>query len=592
VDRARQILTLIVWALLAATTIARDRPQIPNHPNPPDTSTNVPISQVLGWLAEGSELGYDVYLGTSSNPPWVAAVKTASYRPASLLPSTKYFWRIVGKSAAAAWPSPTWTFTTAASGGGGGPIDCVLSAWSLSSWGPWSTCVNSQQTRTETWTRTIIVPPSNGGKACGPLSEQRTGVQSCGPPPPSPGGILLNSTSLVYEGAFRVPVGSGRQTFDWGGTALTFNPARNSLMLVGHDWYQMVGEISIPTPSKAAVLSDLPRATLLQPLTDVLRGKLGTIDGDTANGVKVGGLVVLPNSLVVTAWSYYDAGPVKQTKSHFVSGANFAALPNVLGPFQVGIGFQNFVPSDTTRIAGFVSGYMSTIPPVWQSALGGTHLTGQGGGISILSRTSSGPSATVFTPSELGVANSPTKLVMGYPTDSSNPSSPLHHPTIGEWGVNGGLYNGTQSFRAMVFPEGTRSVLFFGWGGTRFCYGLGTDNKALDFQSVPGWPGVHYCYDPVDLNKGTHGYPNRAVVFAYNADDFLAVKAGTKKPWDVWPYAIWAFSLPFQQKMVNGVDVGDYSIVGAAYDSFTKRIFLAAYRSDGAAPLIHVLRVP
>jgi hypothetical protein len=233
---------------------------------------------------------------------------------------------------------------------------------------------------------------------------------------------------------------------------------------------------------------------------------------------------------VVTGWSYYDAGAVKQTKSHFVSGTNFAALPNVAGPFQVGIGFQNFVPSDTTRIAGFVSGYMSTIPPVWQSALGGTHLTGQGGGISILSRTSSGPSATVFTPSELGIA--------------------------------------------------------------RFCYGLGTDNKALDFQAVPGWPGVHYCYDPVDLNKGTHGYPNRAMVFAYNADDFLAVKAGTKKPWDVWPYSIWAFSLPFQQKIVNGVDMGDYSIVGAAYDAFTKRVFLAAYRSDGASPLIHVLRVP
>ncbi len=355
----------------------------------------------------------------------------------------------------------------------------------------------------------------------------------------------------------------------------------------------MVGEISIPAPGTGASVSLLPRASLLQPLTDVLRGKLKTIDGDTANGVKVGALAVLPNSLAVTAWSFYDAGPKKQTKSHFVTGLNFAALPPVTGPFQVGKGFQEFVPTDTTRIAGFVSGYMSTIPSPWQSALGGTHLTGQGGGVAILNRTSSGPSATVFTPAELGVPNSPTNLVMGYPSDSSNPSGPLNQPTLGQWGVNGGLYNGTQVFRGMVFPDGTRSILFFGWGGTRFCYGQGTDDPSLDFKQVPGYPaGIHYCYDPVDLTKGTHGYPNRALVFAYNADDFLAVKYKQMKPWDVVPYAVWNFSLPFQQKVVNGVDVGNYSIVGAAYDPATKRIFLAAYRNDGAAPVIHVFKVP
>lgn len=53
------------------------------------------------------------------------------------------------------------------------PVDCVLSAWSA--WGP---CVNGQQSRT----RTVITPPSNGGSACGPLTE----TQACTPPTPPP----------------------------------------------------------------------------------------------------------------------------------------------------------------------------------------------------------------------------------------------------------------------------------------------------------------------------------------------------------------------------------------------------------------------
>ena len=58
-------------------------------------------------------------------------------------------------------------------------VDCVLSTWSLQSASPWGACTGGQQTRTETWTRSIITPPSNGGAACGILEEQRTAAQAC-----------------------------------------------------------------------------------------------------------------------------------------------------------------------------------------------------------------------------------------------------------------------------------------------------------------------------------------------------------------------------------------------------------------------------
>jgi hypothetical protein len=400
----------------------------------------------------------------------------------------------------------------------------------------------------------------------------------------------VQEQDLVYTGAFRLPgPTSEKQTFEYGGTALSYWPEHDSLLVVGHDWYQQVAEISIAAPGRAERVDELPRAELIQPLTDILQGKRLTTDGNTTNGVKIGGIVPVGKSLVVSAWSYYDAGVVTQTRSHFVTGQNFSALGTTTGPFQVGNGFQS-IANDTTRIAGFVSGYMTLIPKDWQAQLGGTHLTGQGGMISILGRTSAGPSASVFTPTDLGVTvPAPAKIVMGYPTGP--PNSGLEHPTLGRWGVDGGLYNGTQGFRGMVFPDGTRSILFIGWGGTKFCYGSGTADSSLHLKPVPDAPGSHYCYDPVVgrvSSRGTHAYPLSSLVFAYDVNDFIAVKQGQKRPWEVLPYATWNFALPFQSNIVNGLEMGAVEINGAAYDPKTRRLFVSAMRGDGAAPLIHV----
>jgi hypothetical protein len=147
----------------------------------------------------------------------------------------------------------------------------------------------------------------------------------------------------------------------------------------------------------------------------------------------------------------------------------------------------------------------------------------------------------------------------------------------------------------MLFPENSKSVLYFGWGGSQFCYGSGTNDPALNGTPCP-CPGPQcgqiYCYDPVNLSTGTHGYPYKSIVYAYNFGDFVSAKAGTLKPWEVVPYDVWDLELPFQERMVNGVDMGIYNITGAAYRSQTKEVFLAAQRCDGDRPVIHVLGLP
>lgn len=49
-------------------------------------------------------------------------------------------------------------------------VDCVVSDWSA--WSEWED--NGNMTESRTRTRTVVVPPANGGTACGPLSETQT----------------------------------------------------------------------------------------------------------------------------------------------------------------------------------------------------------------------------------------------------------------------------------------------------------------------------------------------------------------------------------------------------------------------------------
>jgi uncharacterized protein YdeI (BOF family) len=134
--------------------------------------------------------------------------------------------------------SATTTYTLVAVGPGGtvtrtatvtvGVVNCVLSAWSFQSATAWSACSGGQQTRTETWVRSIVTPPSGGGAACGPLTETRTATQSCSSTPQPPTATLTgtlsgtntanlswqttNATSVTLNGAAVAQTGSAQYT--------------------------------------------------------------------------------------------------------------------------------------------------------------------------------------------------------------------------------------------------------------------------------------------------------------------------------------------------------------------------------------------
>jgi hypothetical protein len=360
----------------------------------------------------------------------------------------------------------------------------------------------------------------------------------------------VQNGNLTRLGTFYVPrdIHSGGQAnagFEYGGTAMSHNPARNSLFLVGHDWDQFLGEISIPAFGETAAL--------LQPLVEPTEGRLTSVNPGDPNRELVGGTLPWGSNLIVSVYSYYDANGT-QVVSHFVRPMNLATTGQVTGPIRVGpLG------------AGFYSGYMGLIPTEWQAKLGGPALTGNGG-LGIISRTSYGPAAFAFDPSAMN--SDGAKALVYYPSD---------HTTLGPWSGASQYYSGSDTINGIVLPKGTSSILFFGRHGGSFCYGTGTSDQSKAGQQVGD--GSTYCYDPDNGSKGVHGYPYSSFVWAYDANDLAAVRTGAKQPWDVVPYAGWSLS-------GMGANVG-----GAAYDPATNRIYVSERGGDGDRPKIHVFTV-
>ncbi|MBK8479433.1 MAG: fibronectin type III domain-containing protein [Opitutaceae bacterium] len=379
---------------------------------------------------------------------------------------------------------------------------------------------------------------------------------------------LVRSEHLTYLGAFRLP-GDEDNVYAYGGNAIGFNPTNNSLFVRGHDWYQLVGEVAIPELVVSSDYFTLPVAPVLQDQTDITEGHLEAVGpgGSAMEGCKVGGLLVHGGRLIGTSYVYYDAGG-SATRSHFTSSLDLSRSGDFAGMFTVG-----------NQNPGWVGGYMAHIPPEWRAALGGPVLTGLSG-VCIVSRSSYGPTVSVFDPATLGAAPTPAHLLVGYTYE---------HSTLGTWGNSTELnpqYNMNTSVAGAVFPVGTDSVLLIGTSGVGVPgYGLGTADPALDRTPVPGTNGeVIYIYDPAGQGKGTHSFPYVAYVWAYRASDLARVGAGELQPWQAVPYATWEIPLPFGPH-------GHHTLAGAAYDPATNRIYVSQYGAYGDSPVIHAYQV-
>ena len=336
------------------------------------------------------------------------------------------------------------------------------------------------------------------------------------------------------------------------------------------------------------------------------------------------GLLVYNGQLIGDSKIFYDADYCQEL-SHFTTSLDLSA-DKFSGYYKLGGGLPK---------QGFTAGPMGTVPPGYQAQLGGEALTGQGN-FPIMTDESVGPCAISFHPSGLTPSNISSTVAANalvyYTVANPLPAGTGSLGASDAWGdpASDAYTSASDRINGVAFPENTRSVLFFGTHGTDgvdgySCYGMGTTSLTQAYtDGCPGGVGscdpakrtpynnFHYCYDPtVGGTEGTHDYPYVNYVWAYDVGDpsgnntkgnnvkslsttdpdrnnLTAVKLGYIKPWEVLPYAKWAFPLP-TGSCPNGYAC---NFEGAAFDPSSGLIYVAQENADAASgtyfPLIHV----
>ena len=379
----------------------------------------------------------------------------------------------------------------------------------------------------------------------------------------------IQFADLSYLGAFRLPKEfANGDSFQHGGSPITFNPGRNSLFIGSRAGN--LAEVKIPGLVVNSDITKLQFATYLQGFYEPTEGTIGQLTtgylaGSQAN---ITGLLVMGKQLYGTASVYYDANNNQQV-SHYARSTVLSTPGSTVGMRQVWSDYKT----------GFVSGYMSTVPTEWQQKLGGPALTGQCC-IPIAWRTSWGPSAFAFNPPDLySLAKVPAQPVLYY-SDS--------HSTLGRWEENGTTYSASTEITGMAVLAGTRTVLYVGRiGEGQFCYGDGTSNPSLVGTIAPDT--AIYCYDLTNNDKGVHAYPYHYQIWAYDLNDLAAVKAGAKNPWDVKPYGVWPLALPYV------TSTSPMHIGGVGYDASRQILYISQKYGDQDTyenrPVIHAFKI-
>ena len=364
---------------------------------------------------------------------------------------------------------------------------------------------------------------------------------------------LLGIEDVTYVGAFRVSSDDfGASNANYAVGTLAYNPQHHSLFLAGHAQHNCIAEFAIPTPGQATDVASLPLVEApLQPFTALLDAAPG---GNPEELNRVTGMLWIDGSLIVNAENWYDAGGTGVDTTLVVRDASDLAGA-VDGYFELGG-------------AAHAGGYLGPVPPEWQSALGGTHLTGWASNYSIISRYSIGPSLFVLDPQDL-LATGPgaqgpiaTSVLMDFPHADARYLGADALTT--QQGSAPALWNFLSRAMVAFIVPGTRTLAAFGSSGG-VDSGIGYKITQDDGNLCGG-----YCAYAAD------DYYNH--YWFFDLDEILAAS----EPWEPRPYAFGRWSVPFD-------DGGRHAILGGTYDPEGHTLYLAL---DGAGQVGEYDRPP
>jgi hypothetical protein len=433
-----------------------------------------------------------------------------------------------------------------------------------------------------------------------------------------PAGRVLPD-DLEYLGAFRLPGAEDRpRTFDYGGNAMTFNPAGDpdgpadgfpgSLFITGHDRLaygelpdgSQVAEVAIPPPGRARDPADLPEATFLQGFHDVLKGFFTGMEEIPRIGMQYLDTAATGPRIHLSWGQHLPPDPPEPT--HVWLSPDLTD-PRVQGPWLM-----------AGRSPSAVSGYMLDIPRGWARDHTAGRPLGTGrfrdGGWSGM-----GPTLFAYRPWTEGGAPPPpgarldSTVLLQYASSEETDRieralDGYQHPD--EW----------EGAAWITAPSGRSAVLFAGTKGTgaKYWYGYvnpaGPDRPCVDGAFVGQFPvcrladgtpcpeaDLHECEGHNDY-RGWWSGRFGARLLLYDPADLARVAAGAAAPWEPQPYAhldvdehLFLNPTGTDRDMLGSGVQRRYRLSAAAYDPASGLLYVLEPFADGARPVVHCWRV-
>ncbi len=354
-------------------------------------------------------------------------------------------------------------------------------------------------------------------------------------------GNLISISQIEYEGAFRLPASTfGASNLNYASGIIEYNRNNHTLFIVGNTHEFAIAEFRIPELVKSFTISELniadPPIQKFTTVIDRLEENVELLDS-------ISGLELVNSELLVNLIKYYDADLQNTQSLIVIRDSNNLSNSQIEGPFTV------------SEKAGHAAGWISPIPNLWQSNLGGTHLMGHSSGIPIISRLSVGPSAFSFNPSDI-VGN-------GFI------SEPIFIQKLLDFPLSNGLSNDLKnhSLNNDLWTHLSRASFGFIPTGTSTYVTIGSSNGHVS--------GIYYKTERPETN--CPGYctndPNEdrtPYYWLWDVNDLVAVRNGELAPYNVRPYDYGVFNVPFPTESVSG----------GSYDPESGLLYLTLRRAD------------
>lgn len=371
-----------------------------------------------------------------------------------------------------------------------------------------------------------------------------------------------------YLGAFKVPSDGGQANpNNWSGSNtgesgayVAYNSVSGTLFITSRNvgGSANIAEITIPSGlDVTGVPANMPTASWAGSSLSAPRFF------DITNGNRSQSITT-PNTGYVANGIFTDGANVYQNfeGSYDSTGETLAPLWKRAGLTLSSGTVTGPISFSTSKTQRTLSGAMCAVPAAYVSALGGDILQADKQW-SINGTQNEGPFLASYNSSQIGsVSPLPTTVLCDY-------QFPLS--TQPQW-----TKSQSTTTQGLAFPTGTRSVLQIGVAGK------GTAQYGDPLIPADG------IYDPANSDKGWHAYPYKWHIWAYDANDLAAVKAGTKASNTVLCYADWDVTMP--------PNVGESSriVSGSCFDDVNKRLFITECgysRAGSLQPIIHVFQL-